>query len=601
MEGVKTVDHGPGHTRINRPTPPRTVFPDYQPSGGGGGGVNAADGHDVAGSELERPAPPPLPPTPVQSTPPSPVARQGQSRTPTDLVFVVREDGEIVFGNTPLGGLSEDELVGTSIYDWVLPEQRGEMQERLLQAFATGVSQEVELSGIAQHDTDAWYECRVTPNFREGKAVSATLVAHEITRHKDRERELNEQLETLKRLFDERTADLDQARSALAAGHRDAADSETRRFRCLLDDAGEAIFITDREAGEIVDVNETACRWLRRSRSRLIGQRAQDLDLGYSIVVPEDLELQLTETRDTRRPHILDRGAHRRSDGSTFPVEVAVATHKLDDREYVLAVVRDMKSQRQSEDLLRETEAQYRLLFEQSWDAIYITARDGQVVDANGAALELFGYARQDFLDLNARELFADAEQIRQFRREMTRAGTVEGLEVRLRTRDGLETDALLSATRRRDSRGAIRGYQCMVRALSEPVRSDPVVVEEARRNGTVLVIEEEAAGLADMTAALEEAGLHVLTAATQEESLRMFRDHRESLLAVVVDVGTAWEPSRETLAEMRGLDGRAQFVLVSGADPVLLAEQFADLGVAAFLTRPAHPLALIQKIRELQ
>ena len=51
------------------------------------------------------------------------------------------------------------------------------------------------------------------------------------------------------------------------------------RFRRLLDDAGEAIFITDRATGEIVDLNETACRWLRRTRASLIGQRTSDLDL----------------------------------------------------------------------------------------------------------------------------------------------------------------------------------------------------------------------------------------------------------------------------------------------------------------------------------
>jgi PAS domain S-box-containing protein len=520
-----------------------------------------------------------------------------------------------VFANTPLGGLTEEDLIGTSLFDWINTEQQAEVEVHLALVFSSGQSQEFELAGIPQHNPDAWYECRFTPNNREGRAASVTIVAHEITRHKHKQRELAQRIEELSGLLDERTADLAQARTALASGS-DAEDLGTYRFRRLLDDAGEAIFITDRETGELTDLNETACRWLRRTRAGLIGQRSADLDLGYPILIPEDLELQLTETRDTRRPHLLDRGSHRRADGTTFPVEVAVAVHTWDEKEYILAVVRDIKNRKRLEDQLRETEAQYRQLFEQSWDAIYITARAGEVVDVNGAALDLFGYARHEFNDLNARELFVQGDHIRAFQREMSRAGMVEGLEVQFKTRDGHVFDALLSATRRRDRGGAIRGYQCIVRALSDPWPNDVqpsesqsgesqpsesrLVEAPVETNGRVLVIDNETAMLTDMRAALEQAGLRVTVASDAYQGLEIFRATPEAFGLTVVDTSSAEPESRRALEVMRSLSEHARFVLVGNDDPVDQAQRFGDLGVAGYLKKPLHPLGLIQKIREL-
>ena len=82
------------------------------------------------------------------------------------------------------------------------------------------------------------------------------------------------------------------------------------------------------------------------------------------------------------------------------------------------------------------------------------------------------------------------------------------------RTRDGSSIDGLLSATRRRDQGGAIRGYQCIVRALGDPKPRESIAVEtSAETNGRVLVVDGDTAELSEMRVALEEAGLQVTVA----------------------------------------------------------------------------------------
>jgi PAS domain S-box-containing protein len=523
-------------------------------------------------------------------------------------VFIVREDGEIRFANRPVGGFTEEEIVGSTIFEWISPSHRDLLRQSIEQVFATGRAQLHDLAGLPA-DGEGWFEWRVKPNRREGVVVSATLVAHDISRHKRTQHELQQRAEELERLLEERAADLAQAKASVAEHARahEAGDRIWQRFRTLLDEAGEAIFITDPASKRIIDVNETACRWVRQPRDQIIGQPVEELRLEFPVLPPEEAELAFTETRDTRRPIVLNNHVHRRSDGSTFPVEVAVATHVMGQEQYVLAVVRDIKDRHQVEATLLEAEARYRSLFDQAFDAIYLTDRGGEIVDANRAATELFGYSREELIGLDARRLFPRADDIRAFQRGMTDRGRVAALEVELESKGGIRIRALLSATRRLAGDGTIRGYQCAVRGAEAsaapagspaspglPSRTPDQVVRQ-----TVLLYDRDAIALAETTAILQQAEIRVLTADSPERALELFWQRRDDLTATILAAEPGDLTSQALIEELRRLDPAAPIVLLSDSDPLAVAEQFADLGVLAFLQKPTHPLALVQRIRQ--
>ncbi len=526
--------------------------------------------------------------------------------SPADLVFIVRQDGEIRFANRPVGGFTEDEIVGSSIFEWISPSHRDILRESIEQVFATGRPQVHDLAGLPA-DGEGWFEWRIKPNRREGMVVSATLVAHDISRHKRTQHELQQRCDELERVLEERAADLAQAKAGLAeqARAQEAGERIWTRFRGLLDEAGEAIFITDPATRRLLDVNETACRWLRSTRGELIGQAVEDLNLEFPVLPPKEAELSFTETRDTRRPIILNNQRHRRADGSTFPVEVAVATHLMGQEEYVLAVVRDIKDRHRGAATLQEAEARYRSLFDQSFDAIYLTDRGGQIVDANRAASELFGYSRDELIGLDSRKLFPRADDIRGFQRSMTEQGSVEGLLVELQPKSGERIRALLSATRRLSTDGEIRGYQCVVRRAEagEAVASVPAGPKAAAPDHavreTILLFDPDAVALAETTAFLQQAEMRVLTADSSERALELFWQRRGDLTATILAVEPGQVGSHGLIEEMRRMDPVAPIVLLSDADPLAVAEQFADLGILAFLQKPTHPLALVQRIRQ--
>jgi PAS domain S-box-containing protein len=519
--------------------------------------------------------------------------------TPRDPVFIVRKGGEILFVNCALGNRSEDEVVGSTIYDWVPPEQHELVTACIGQVFSTAETQRYEMAGMQHHAPEAWYDCRLTPNLRDGNVVSVTLVAHDITEYKETTLQLDSACKDLRRLLEERTADLDRAKATIAAEARTREDREREwfRFRTLMDHAGEAIFVTDPRTEQLVDLNETAARWIGCAREEAIGHRLHELRIEFPVLPPVELELEFTETRDTRRPFFLS-GAHRRRDGSTFPVEVAVAMHTIGSERYVLAVARDVKDRSHFEQQLTESHSQYQTLFEQCWDAIYVTARDGEIEDVNSAALELFGYAKAEIIGMDGRHLFADPLDIRRFQVQMSTLGSVGDLEVQLVTKDGGQFTALLSSTRRAAADGTIRGYQCIVRPLTLPDGSPTASAKEPAvpRRGAV-VVAGSGRTIEDAREALSAAGISVLPADSLQKAVDLVDDRGASIGRAVLD-GDATD-LREHLEALRAMAPDLELMLVTRGDPVRVAEQVADLGIRAILRKPVHPLALLQKLRE--
>jgi PAS domain S-box-containing protein len=555
-----------------------------------------------AAAELPAPAPAGLP-TPALAAGRAPEPGQVLDYPP-DIVFIVRADGTVLYINRPLGRRGEEEIIGSQFTDWIFPDQHSTVRDALQRVFSTGHADGVELTGIQGHDPDASFECRIAPNQRDGKVVSVTVISRDVSRYRQLERTLRARHDELQRQLDDRLADLDVLREQLAAGQAGApaGSAHEQRFRTALDAAGEAIFLVDPEDETLVDLNDTGCRWLRRHLMELRGVRVSDLGLAFPLVPPPSLDVQFTETRDSRRPLVLE-GEHRRTDGSTFPVEVSVS-QVVGDRPYILAVARDVKDRRRAQDAIAEGEHRYRALLDQSFDAVYLTTRGGEIVEANNAALELFGYRRDEFIGLDARTIMPHVDDIRHFQRIMAAERFVARLEVTLRRRAGSAFAAVLSASRRRDGHDRLLGYQWVVRALpggdvAEPEPAEPAVVQAPMldpTDGVVLLVGGGETVREEGVHALERAGLAVLEAPDPATAIRLLRSHAGSVRLAVVSE-TADEKPEDTARDLLALDARLQVLLVrEGGEHGLTP---ADLSSVTVLPAPIHPLALLQAVRE--
>jgi PAS domain S-box-containing protein len=252
------------------------------------------------------------------------------------------------------------------------------------------------------------------------------------------------QVERELRLYSEKLKDLveDKARILQESGEN---------FRSLADNAGDGIFISVGE-GTHVYANRRAAEMTGYSVAELLNITVEDL------MSPD--ERQRVVTRHRKRLAGEDvpsryETAIVRKDGVSVPVELAAARTVWHAQPAVMAIMRDITervrgeaTRARAEEALRESEAKFRTLAEQSPNMIFIYRR-GKVVYANQHCAEVTGYEREefyapdfDFMDLIAPE---HRELIRSNLARHMRGGDVEPYEYRLLTKEGEPVDVIIT------------------------------------------------------------------------------------------------------------------------------------------------------------
>ncbi|MEM6591381.1 MAG: PAS domain S-box protein, partial [Cyanobacteria bacterium P01_C01_bin.73] len=115
------------------------------------------------------------------------------------------------------------------------------------------------------------------------------------------------------------------------------------RFKTLIEQAADAFYVVNAR-GQILDVNQQACRSLGYGHDELIGLQVTDIQLQMT---PAGFE-QLWQRLEPGQP-IRTEGCHRRKDGSNFPVEVSIGLLEFSGDRYLLALARDITERKQAE------------------------------------------------------------------------------------------------------------------------------------------------------------------------------------------------------------------------------------------------------------
>ncbi|HEY0155964.1 MAG TPA: EAL domain-containing protein [Thermoanaerobaculia bacterium] len=87
---------------------------------------------------------------------------------------------------------------------------------------------------------------------------------------------------------------------------------------------------------------------------------------------------------------------------------------------------------------LRASESRHRLLFERNLAGVYHNTVDGRMLECNDALPQMLGYdSKEEFLALNARDLYVNPEDREAFLTTIREQGGIRGIEICLRRKDG--------------------------------------------------------------------------------------------------------------------------------------------------------------------
>ncbi|MBI1873647.1 MAG: PAS domain S-box protein [Acidobacteria bacterium] len=159
-----------------------------------------------------------------------------------------------------------------------------------------------------------------------------------------------------------------------------------------------------------------------------------------------------------------------------------------------------VEERRQATEALRQSEEQYRRLFEESRDAIYMTAPGGPILDVNHALLKLFGATREELVGTSAElagtsaiESWMRKEDRDRFRATLERDGLVRDFEAAFRKNDQTIINCLVTATAWRGPEGTVQASQGIIRDVTEQRRLE----EQLRQSQKMEAIGRLAGGVA--------------------------------------------------------------------------------------------------------
>ena len=162
-----------------------------------------------------------------------------------------------------------------------------------------------------------------------------------------------------------------------------------KRYRLLVERMREGLAQADND-GLLQFVNDRFCEMVGYSREELIGSPAARL-LAY----PEDVALMEEKAR-LRLRQVADQCEvrMRRKDGMVIWVEIGGAPVVDSESNVVgsIGVYKDVTERRLAEEALRDSEARYRLMAENSTDMISRTSSRGIILYASDASRRLLGY-----------------------------------------------------------------------------------------------------------------------------------------------------------------------------------------------------------------
>lgn len=126
-----------------------------------------------------------------------------------------------------------------------------------------------------------------------------------------------------------------------------------------------------------------------------------------------------------------------------------------------------VESIRWREQAIKENEAKYRALFEESRDVIFLIDAHGKFIDANQAAVDLFGYTKDEILEEGLDVLLVQPDELTSLKRNIDHNNYVRDMEVKLKGKDGKPLICLLTLSIRRAENGDIWGYQGIIRDVT--------------------------------------------------------------------------------------------------------------------------------------
>ncbi|OIP46241.1 MAG: hypothetical protein AUK28_07240 [Desulfobacterales bacterium CG2_30_60_27] len=194
----------------------------------------------------------------------------------------------------------------------------------------------------------------------------------------------------------QREAELDKAFGELR-------ESE-ERYREIFNAPSDAIFIHDAETGAIVDVNQAMLDMYGYSRAEALRLRAEEASANIPPYSAAEASQKIAAAVAAGPQLFVWRA--RKKDGTLFWVEVALRCKAFNNRQYIIAVVRDISARKEAEEALAAEKERLAVTLRSIGDGVITTDTAGRITLLNAVAETLTGWRQDEAVGRPLPEIF---------------------------------------------------------------------------------------------------------------------------------------------------------------------------------------------------
>jgi len=176
----------------------------------------------------------------------------------------------------------------------------------------------------------------------------------------------------------------------------------------------------------------------------------------------------------------------KRKDGKWMWIQGSGKIVERDDKGKPLRFVgthRDITDRKRAEEALQESEKKYRTFFKTVRDCVFITSKQGDWLDLNDAAAELFGFDnKEDLSKVKIPDLYVKAEDRKHHIELIEKKGYIKNNPVDLRKKDGSIIHTLITTVPVKNAQGKVVAFQGTIRDITEQEKTLRALQESEER-----------------------------------------------------------------------------------------------------------------------
>lgn len=346
-----------------------------------------------------------------------------------DFVSILDEEGRFLFLNHYAEGFGEEEVLGSSVYEYIEESSIPVFRSAVMEAIATGEVQRFNHRAMGDVGKIRFYEDFAVPLGDGSRRYNIIVIARDITERKEAEEALRESEE---------------------------------RYRAIFENASTAAIMMDSDA-TIVLANREFEKLAGYSRNEVEGKlKVSDF------INQDDLE------------RVMELGRLRKLDPSTAPSmyelrlvdkagvsrEVLASIDMIPGTELSVVFLPDITIRKKAEEAISRSAS----IVDYSEDAIFYKELDGTILSWNNGAARLYGYSAEEAVGQNVSILIPPdrADEVSKILEGIARGERFDHYDTVRLTKDGRLIDVSMGISPVKNAAGHVIGASSVARDISQ-------------------------------------------------------------------------------------------------------------------------------------